>query len=147
MADAKVDPATGRYLPTIYEIEKPYWQAAKQHRLVLQKCSSCGKVRYPIGPICPQCQSDTFEWSQMCGRGVVHGYVVYHKPWTEYFKSKVPYVVAYVEIEEGPRLTSNILGIPASEVRIGMPVSVTYEDITNDITLVQFEVRGQDQKQ
>src|SRR5437870_3912507 len=74
MADLKVDPATGRYLPTIYEIEKPYWEAAKQRRLILQKCSSCGKVRFPIGPICPQCLSDSFEWSEMRGRGVVHGY-------------------------------------------------------------------------
>jgi uncharacterized OB-fold protein len=147
MADLKVDPATGRFLPVIYENEKPYWEAARQRRLILQKCSSCGKVRFPIGPLCPKCQSEEFEWAEMSGRGVVHNRVIYHKPWNDYFKSKVPYAVAHVEIEEGPRLTCNILGIPASEVRIGMPVSVTFEDVTDEITLVQFEPRRKDKAQ
>lgn len=145
MADPRVDSVTGRYLPVLYEIERPYWEAAKQHRLVLQQCGACGKVRFPIGPICPRCLSDEVEWTPMRGRGHVQSFVIYHKPWTDYYKAKVPYAVVQVELEEGPRLTTNLLGVPPAEVRIGMEVDVAFEDVTDDITLVQFAARKKDQ--
>ena len=109
---------------------------------MLQKCSDCGKVWYPIGPACPACFSMKFEWREMSGRGVVHNYVIYHKAWTAWFDKRVPYAVVQVELEEGPRLTTNLLDCAVSDVKIGMPVEVTYEDITEEITLVQFKPRG-----
>ncbi|HTN60066.1 MAG TPA: OB-fold domain-containing protein [Devosia sp.] len=141
MADARIDEATGRYLPIIYPEEVPFWEAAKARKLILQQCSACAKVRYPVGPICPQCLSDQFSWATMSGRGVVHNYVVYHKPWNDFLKTRVPYAVVQVQLEEGPRLTTNLLGVPASEVRIGIEVCVAFEDITDAITLVQFAPR------
>lgn len=144
MADARVDEKTGRYLPIIHEIEKPFWEATKTGRLILQKCSDCGHVRYPIGPMCPQCQSTDSIWEEMSGEGVVHNYVVYHKGWTDYLKTKVPYAVVQVELVEGPRLTTNILGVPVSEVHIGMPVHVAFEEVTDAITLVQFSAKTQE---
>lgn len=141
MADTRIDEKTGRYLPVIYPEEMPYWEAARAHKLVLQQCDSCGKVRFPIGGICPACLSGEFTWTPMSGRGVVHNYVVYHKPWSDYLKTKVPYAVVQVELEEGPRLTTNLLGLPADQVRIGLEVDVAFEDVTDTITLVQFAPR------
>ena len=145
MANKLVNEKTGRYLPVLYPEEKPYWDGAKARRLMLQKCSDCGNVWYPIGPACPACFSMKFEWSRMSGRGVVHNYVVYHKAWTPWFEKRVPYAVVQVELEEGPRLTTNLLECPVTDVKIGMPVEVTYEDITEEITLVQFKPRGEQQ--
>lgn len=144
MADPRVDEKTGRYLPIIHNIEKPYWEAAREHRLVLQKCTHCGHVRYPIGPLCPECLSTEASWQEMSGEGKVHNYVVYHKGWTDYLKTKTPYAVVQVELAEGPRLTTNILGVQAPDVRIGMPVEVAFEDVTDTITLVQFSVQPQE---
>jgi uncharacterized OB-fold protein len=133
-----IDEKTGRYLPVIYPEELPFWEAAKRRQLWLQKCNSCAKTFYPVGPACPDCFSMSFTWTQMSGRGVIHNYVIYHKPWTEWYKDKVPYAVVQVEIEEGPRLTANLLDCPVHEIKIGMPVVADYEDITSEITLVQF---------
>jgi len=133
-----VDEATGRYLPVMYPEEKPFWDAAKARRLVLQRCRPCGKSWYPIGPACPYCFATQFEWREMAGRGRIHNFVVYHKAWTPWFESRVPYTVVQVELEEGPRLTTNLLDCSPSQVKIGMPVEAAYEDITGEITLVQF---------
>jgi uncharacterized OB-fold protein len=132
------DEKTGRYLPIQYPEEQPYWEAAKQHRLVLQRCDGCGKVWFPVGPTCPFCQSNKFTWTQMSGRGRVHNYVIYHKPWVPYYKDKVPYALVQVQIEEGPRLTTNLLNVPVDQVKIGMLVQAAWEDLTDDVTLLQF---------
>lgn len=142
MADSRIDEETGRYLPLLYPEEMPYWEAARAHRLVLQQCDDCAKVRFPIGGICPACLSGAFTWRPMSGKGVVHNYVVYHKPWSDYLKTRVPYAVVQVELEEGPRLTTNLLGLPASAVRIGIEVEVAFEDVNDTITLVQFTPRA-----
>ncbi len=132
------DDRTGRYLPVIYPEEIPFWEAAKQRRLKLQRCNSCGKAWYPIGPACPFCFSMDFAWSLMSGRGTLHNYVVYHKAWTPWFEKRVPYAVVQVQLEEGPRLTTNLLDCALDAIRIGMPVEAAYEDVTDEITLLQF---------
>ena len=132
------DDGTGRYLPFIYPEELPFWEAVRARQIKLQRCSACGKAWYPVGPACPFCFSTRFEWSVMSGRGVLHNYVVYHKAWTPWFEKRVPYAVVQVELEEGPRLTTNLLDCPLSEIKIGMPVEAAYEDVTDEITLVQF---------
>lgn len=142
MNTAIKDETTGRYLPIQYPEERPYWEAAKQHRLVLPRCDDCAKVIFPIGPTCPHCGSNKSTWTEMSGRGRVHNYVVYHKPWVPYYKDKVPYAVVQVEIEEGPRLTTNLIGVPVRDVKIGMEVEAAWEDLTPDVTLIQFKPRG-----
>lgn len=133
-----IDEKSGRYLPVIYPEELPFWEAAKQRQLKLQRCGSCGKAWYPVGPACPHCFSAKFEWALMSGRGTLHNYVVYHKAWTPWFEKRVPYAVVQVQLEEGPRLTTNLLDYALADIKIGMPVDVAYEDITDEITLVQF---------
>ena len=138
---SKTIDADGRYLPVIYAEEIPYWEAAKERTLKLQRCNSCGKAWFPIGPTCPHCFSEDFKWDTMKGLGTISGFVVYHKAWTPYFEKKVPYAVVQVKLEEGPRLTTNLLECPLKDVKIGMPVEVCYEDVTDEITLVQFRPR------
>ena len=79
----------------------------------------------------------------MSGRGVLHNFVIYHKAWTKWFESRVPYAVVQVQLEEGPRLTTNLLECDVKNIKIGMPVEAVYEDITDEITLLQFRpVKG-----
>ena len=134
-----LDEKTGRYLPILYPEEKPFWEAAKAHELKLQCCKDCGKIRYPIGPTCPTCLSNEFAWQTMSGKGVVDNFIIYHKAYTPYLETKVPYAVVQVKIAEGPRLTTNMLGIPPHDIEIGMEVRATYEEVTDDVTLLQFE--------
>lgn len=135
----RIDEATGRYLPIIYPEELPHWEGLRARRLVLQRCNACHGTWFPIGPTCPHCLSPEFAWAQMSGRGVIHNYVVYHKAWTPWLEKRVPYAVIQVELDEGPRLTTNLLDCPVSEVGIGLRVVAAYEDITDEITLLQFK--------
>jgi uncharacterized OB-fold protein len=137
-----IDNASGRYLPIQYPEEATYWEAAKRHVLMLQRCNGCGKAWYPIGPTCPFCLSADYEWEQMSGRGVISNVVVFHKGWTEYLKKKAPYAVIQVELEEGPRLTANFLGDLPGPENIGMPVEAVWEDLTEEVSLVQFRARA-----
>jgi uncharacterized protein len=136
-----IDERTGRYLPILFPEEKPFWDAAKQHKLLLQRCAKCSRVRYPIGPTCPWDLSNDFEWEQMSGRGVIQNFVIYHKAWTPYYRDKVPYALVHVEIEEGPRLTTNLFDVRPDQVRIGMPVEAVWEDVTDAVSLLQFRPR------
>jgi uncharacterized OB-fold protein len=129
---------SGRYLPMIYPEERPYWEAAARHELVLPKCDACSKVYYPVGPVCPNCLSDSFSWVPMSGHGKVSSFVVYHKAWAPWMKSLVPYVVAQVELDEGPRLTTNLLGIELADVSVGLEVRVDFQQLTEEISLPQF---------
>ncbi len=135
----RIDEASGRYLPMIYPEELPYWEGLKARKLMLQRCNACAKVWFPIGPVCPACLSDAFEWAQMGGRGVVHNFVVYERAWHPWFKGKLPYAVVQVQLDEGPRLTTNILDTPLDKIAIGLRVEAAYEDVTAEITLLQFK--------
>ena len=137
-APRRIDEDTGRYLPVIYPEEKPYWDALRERRLVLPRCNACGLAWFPIGPACPHCFAMDFQWSPMAGKGVLHNYVVYHKGFAPWLEKRVPYAVIQVELDEGPRLTTNILDCPLDRIKIGMRVEAAYEDITDDITLLQF---------
>lgn len=137
-APRRIDETSGRYLPVIYPEERPYWEALRQRKVVLPRCKSCAQAWYPLGPACPNCFALDFDWSPMTGKGVLHNYVVYHKAFAPWLEKRVPYAVAQVELDEGPRLTTNLLDCPLDQIKIGMRVEATFEDITDDITLLQF---------
>jgi uncharacterized OB-fold protein len=117
----------------------PYWQAASEHRFAGQRCTACGTYAFPPLPRCPECLTRTMEWVELSGRGTVFSYCVMHLPLIIGFAP--PYVVADVDLEEQPglRITTNILNCPIEDVRIGMPVTVTFEDREGGVTLPQFE--------
>jgi uncharacterized OB-fold protein len=107
---------------------QPFWDAAGRGELRIQRCRACGRhVFYPRYN-CPHCGAVDLEWVQASGRGSVYTYTVARRPTHPAFIGQEPYVIAIVELEEGPRLTTNIVGCAPEEVRIGLPVEVDFED-------------------
>ena len=125
-------------LPEITLDNQPFWDACKRHELSLQKCQDCGHLRNP-GPICPNCLSMNSEWVRVSGRGKVYTYVVMHQRYHAGFADELPYNVTIVELDEGPRLLTNIVGCKNEDIRIGMEVDVVFEDITEEVTLPKFK--------
>lgn len=128
-------------LPEVTPESAPFWEYCKQHEFRLQRCSDCGTVRNPMAFICPSCTSDRSTWERLSGRGTVHSFVVYHQVYHPGFTGEVPYVVALVQLDEGPRFLSNLVGCPKEDVTVGMPVEVVFEDITVEFSLPKFRPR------
>jgi uncharacterized OB-fold protein len=128
-------------LPVISDINRPYWDAAKKHELRLQRCNKCRKFWYPNSPVCPYCWSREYEWAKLSGRGKVTSWVIFHQLYFEGFRSEAPYNVVQVELEEGPRILSNLVDIKNEEIHIEMPVEVVFEDVTPEVTLPKFRPR------
>ena len=126
-------------LPVPTPESRPFWEAARRHELSLQRCRACGRhVFYPRAA-CPHCLSPDLEWQRVSGRGTLHTFTIVHRG-AKNFPLAVPYVLAVVELEEGPRLMTNLVGVEADpvRVRIGMPVEVVFEDVSSEVTLPRF---------
>jgi hypothetical protein len=121
--------------PTLTSL--PFWDAAKRHELQLQHCGGCGAFIYYPRDRCPHCLSDQLAWQPVSGNGKVYSYTTVRRAATRSFSDK-PYVLAIVELDEGVRMTSNIEAPPES-VKFGMPVTVFFDDVTPDRTLVKFK--------
>jgi uncharacterized OB-fold protein len=103
----------------------PFWQSQREHALTFQRCDGCGHVRYPVGPLCPRCQSFEFAWVPASGRGAVYSYTVVHHQTHPAFPA--PYTVLLVEMEEGPRVIARLREGEAP-VAIGAKVRVEWDD-------------------
>lgn len=125
-------------LPLINEETKPYWEYCRKHELRMQKCLQCGHIRFPISVICPKCHSMEAEWAKLSGKGTIYSFTIYRVPYHPAFKDDIPYVVAIIQLDEGPRLESNIIGCRVEDVRIEMPVEVAFDDVTSEVTLPKF---------
>jgi len=125
-------------LPKVNADTKPFWDACRNHELRFQKCTECGHVRWPPSILCPLCYSNKTEWIRASGKGTVFSFVVYHKAFHPGFEADLPYVVAIVELQEGPQFLTNIVGCDPSEMSCEMPVDVVWEDITEEFSLPKF---------
>lgn len=117
-------------LPRITPDSEPFWTALGQRKLVLPWCLNCEKPHLPPGPVCPFCFSEPLEWRQASGRGRISTWTVVHKAWFPAFAGDIPYNVVQVELEEGPRLTANVVGLPNERLKVGLPVVIDFEDVT-----------------
>ncbi len=104
----------------------PFWEAQDRHELCFQRCAQCGHVRYPVGPLCPECRSFDFEWSQSSGKGVIYSYTVVRHQTHPAFPA--PYTVLLVELEEGPRLIAQLRAPEGAAFGVGTRVSIAWED-------------------
>ncbi len=129
-------------LPAISTLNEAYWHGLKRHELKLQRCSDCGKMWYPPSPFCPVCWSRNFAWQQLSGLGKVNSWVVFHQAYFSSFKDDIPYNVAEVELEEGPRLLTNLVAVDNSDIALGMPVEIVFDDVTDEVTLAKFRPTG-----
>lgn len=118
---------------------KPYWEGARQGRLLMQQCSACRHVQFPPRQLCAKCWSETLTWLECTGRGTVESFTIVHRAPTAELRNKTPYVVAAVLIEEGPRMMTNITGPDALKLRIDDPVTVVFEPDMHGRVLPQFQ--------
>lgn len=132
-----------RPLPEATPETREFWEGAKRHELRIQRCRSCGKAYFFPRPFCPHCSSRDVEWFTASGRGKLHTYVINHRA-AMGFKDVVPYVIAIVELEEGPRVMSNVIGVDArpESLPIDMALEVAWEQQDDDITLPLFKPAG-----
>ena len=128
-------PEVARLEPVPGPVNQEFYDGLKRHELLLQKCTDCGKFRFWPIEMCPFCNSFNYEWARCSGKGTVNSYTIQHAT------MPYPWPVLLVELEEGPRLVSHGLMSP-EEVRIGMPVVVDYEKVSDEITLHAFKKAG-----
>ena len=126
-------------LPAIDVESAPFWQAARAHRLAIMQCRLCDRHFFYPRQLCPHCHSPVVGWSDASGRGTIYSFTVARRPAGAAFKPDVPYVVALVELEEGPRLMTNIVTTDVDSIRIGQKVTAVFDDVTPEVTLVKFK--------
>ena len=115
-----------------------YWEGCGRGELVLQRCGACGKVQHRPRALCASCLSGDIEHFVASGRGTVYTYTVTHQNQAPGFREACPYVLAYVELEEGPRLLTNVVGCDPAEVAIGLPVVADFAEPENDLAVPRF---------
>lgn len=130
-------------LPPITNLNRPYWDGLREGRLRMQQCPACRLIWYPPGPLCPQCWSTDIEWTTLSGRGTVNSWVVFHQAYLKGFDDEVPFNVAEVALEEGPRLMTNLVGIDIDQIEVGMPVEIVFDAVTDEVTLAKFALARQ----
>src|SRR5256714_1771233 len=132
---------TPRPRPQPSEMSAGFWEGAKRHELVVQRCSQCGALRHYPQVLCPACRSAEWEWRPVGGRGSVYSFTVTHQAFHPAFADRVPYVVATIELEEGVRMVSDLPDDDVDSVAIGKEVEVFYEEVDDEITLPRFRLK------
>ena len=126
-------------IPAVTDLTKPYWDNARAGRLVTQRCRACGRIWHPPLPACPHCHSTDIGWREVRGDGTVYTYTVVRHATHAALADRVPYVVAIVELTEGPRLVTGITGCAPGDVRVGMAVRACFREVAAGVTLPYFE--------
>lgn len=119
-----------------------FWAGCKRHELLLQECNDCDKPRHYPRLTCPFCASPEYSWVKASGKSTLYSYVVVHPPTLPVFKNDVPYPVILVELEEGPRMVSNVTDCAIDDLVIGMDLELVFDDVTEDLTLPKFKPVG-----
>ncbi|MGH7932060.1 MAG: Zn-ribbon domain-containing OB-fold protein [Candidatus Binataceae bacterium] len=138
MAQEKDKKKYAKPLPHLDEENRPWWEALKRHELYIQKCRDCGDLRYYPRALCTNCLSSRTEWIKCRGSGEIYTFTVTQQNQAGGFRESLPYVMAYVELDEGLKMLTNIVDCPPEEVKIGLPVEAVFDDVTPEMTLVKF---------
>ena len=126
-------------LPIITDDNRPYWEYCKQHELRMQQCNDCGYLRFPPGFLCPRCHSTNSRWVRLSGKGKIYSFVVFRTPYHPSYAGDIPYTVALIQLDEGPRMESNLTGINVEDIKVEMPVEVYFADVTDEVALPVFK--------
>jgi len=124
--------------PRESSLSRPYWAASRDERLVLPFCTACGDFFWYPRPVCPTCLADGIEWREAAGAGVVYAVTVLHKPGPGRDAKEGPYAVAIIELAEGVRVLSNVVGVAPGEVAVGAPVRVVWQPLADGRKLPMF---------
>jgi hypothetical protein len=143
-----LDPAPSPYLKPLPEVSpasRPFFDALRNHEFVVPRCGNCGDYNWIPYPACRSCLSENQTWTRVSGDATLYTYTVCHRG-PGAFNDDVPYVIALGELVEQPRpclVLGNLMGIAAGDIRIGMPITIAYQDIpSEDITIWRWVVRG-----
>ena len=120
--------------------DEAFWEGTKRHELLIQRCTGCGALRFWGKPMCAECNSFDSEAVPASGRGKIWSYTTTYHGWSRAWREAVPYTVVVVQLDEGPRLTSNLVDAEPEAVRVGLPVEVVFDDVTPGITLPKFRL-------
>lgn len=135
-------------LPRPGQDTQPFWDSAKEHNLKVQRCTACGTYRHYPRPMCSKCWSLDVEWAPISGKGTVYTWVTAHQPFNPTFAEDVPYASVVIDLPEGIRMMTNVVTeekdgsfklYPHEQLKIGMPVTLVYDDVTPDFTLPKWK--------
>lgn len=131
-----------RPLPAVDDLTRPFWEAAKQHQLVMQRCQTCGYFNHPPKPTCDACLSSQLAFEPVSGKGTVFSFAIMHQPNIAGFEGQIPYLNVMVELDEQPMLllVSQLPGSERDNVHVGRRVEVYFEDIDEETSLPQFRL-------
>ncbi len=133
-------PALPKPLPQPTLISQPFWDAARERRLSIQRCAACNRYVFYPRPLCPYCGATDLAWTDVSGRGTLYSYTIARRPTARPFEPDVPYVIAIVELEEGPRMVTNIVDVEQTPeaLVLDMALDVTFERLSDEISLPVF---------
>ena len=127
-------------LPTISDETKTYWEGCKAHELRIPKCNDCSELFFPPQGVCPHCLSDNVGYQKASGKGTVYSMSIVHQNRSPGFRDELPYILAYVTLDEGVQMFTNVVGVDDPyQVKVGAPVEVVFEDATEEITIPKFK--------
>lgn len=127
-------------VPPITDINRPYWDGCEAGELRLQRCNDCGTFWFPEAPTCPNCLSGSYAWKPVSGRGKVWSSILMHQKYVPAYADEVPYLVAMIELEEGPCMYSTVVDAP-EVLPCDTPVEVVFEDIGGRV-IPKFRIAG-----
>ena len=125
-------------LPTIEPESRPFWDAAREGRFLIARCGSCGRAHHYPRPFCPFCWSEDVSWEDASGRATLYTYSTVFMNDLQPFKAALPYIAAVVDLEEGPRVMTNVIDCAPADLRIGMALQVDFRELTDEITAPVF---------
>jgi uncharacterized OB-fold protein len=131
-----------RMEPPVTPLTKPFWDATREHRLLVQWCTAHDHGVFYPREMCPISLEPTLEWRDASGRGTVYSYTIEPKPMFPGMRAMAPYVVALIDLDKGVRMLSNVVGCAPEDVTVGMPVRLTWEALDDGRNLPQFEPLG-----
>lgn len=129
-------------LPEVTPLSKSFWDATKRHELVLQRCKECGTHQWYPKPWCIDCGSRDLPWTKVSGRGKVYSFTTIRQVVQNStgFEAELPFVLAVIELDEGPRMVTQLVGVKPEDAAIGMSVTVTFEDATPEVSIPKFKL-------
>ena len=126
-------------LPVPSAVSRPFWDGLREGVVRIQRCGDCGRLIFYPRSLCPNCLSEALDWVAVSGRGKLYSFTIVRRAVHPAFQVDVPYVYAIVELEEGPRVTANVVNCPLEAVRVDMPLRAVYDSVTPEVTLLKFE--------
>jgi len=131
-----------RQVPVPNEMTKPFWEAARQGVVAMQRCQSCGHFKHPPYPTCVNCMSIELKFEPVAGKGKIYAYTIMYHAGDKRFAAAVPYASIIVELDDAPGalMAGNLLDAPYTEAKVGRRVEVTFERLTDEISLPHFKL-------